>query len=79
MVKCSHGPNIQVLADLARQVVIDLGVARNCGRLTRGAINVDRVVGSFAQQFAPMLLKVPTLHVPTFSGSRITSLPATAS
>src|SRR5271157_611454 len=82
-VRALRGGNAQVLADFPGQVVVDFGVARNRRSLARGAVNVDRMVGSFAQQFTPVLFEVsrelPTLHALTFSGSRITSLPEAAS
>src|ERR1039457_1834490 len=50
------GWNVQVLADFLRQVVVDFGVPRNRRSLTCGPVNVDRMVGSFAQEFAPVPL-----------------------
>ena len=75
--------NAQVLADFLGQVVVDFGVARDRRSLTCGPVNVDRMIGSLAQQFAPVPFEVSnefaTLHALTFSGSRITSFPEAAS
>jgi len=78
-----QGRNAQVFADFSRQVPVDFRVTGHSGSLTGSAVNVDRMIGSFAQQFASVLLEVPkelsALQAPTFSGSRITSSPAAAS
>src|ERR1035438_4896683 len=73
----------QILADFLGQVVVDFRVPRNRRSLTCGTVNVDRMVGAFAQQFTSVSFEVSneftTLQALTFSGSRITSFPEAAS
>jgi hypothetical protein len=56
---------------------------RNRRSLICGGVTIDRVVGSFAQQFAGVPFEVsnqfPTFHALTVSGFRITSFPTAAS
>jgi hypothetical protein len=64
--------NAEILADLLGEVVVDLGMAGHRRRLAGGAIDVDRMIGAFAQEFAPMLFEVPNqcaaLHALTLKG-----------
>src|SRR4051812_14915628 len=73
----------QVAANLAREKVVDLGVARKGGGLVVRWIPVDRVVRTLAPQYATVRAQVPQevapLHEASTNGSRITSWPAPCS
>lgn len=73
----------KIFADLPGKIVVDFAVARDAGGLVGGAIHVDRVVATLAQQLAVVLFEmsnqVSALQALTFSGSRITSGPKASS
>src|SRR5882724_9369955 len=50
--------NVQVLADFSCKKIDDLAMPRNCGRLLRATIDINRVIATFTQEFAAMLLEV---------------------
>jgi hypothetical protein len=50
--------NLEVLADFARQIVIDFSVARYGRGLSRGAVYVHGVPPTFAKKDAAMSFKV---------------------
>lgn len=54
----------QLLADLAGQAIVDLGVTWNRGFRAFGRIDIDRVTAPFAIQPTPLLLQVPDQFVP---------------
>ena len=71
--------HLKIFANLPGEIVVDFVVARDAGRLLRGAIHVNRVVATLAQQLAAVFFEmsnqVSALQALTFSGSRITSGP----
>ena len=50
--------NIQVFADFSCKKIDDLAMPRNYGRLLRAPIDINRVIATFTQEFAAMLLEV---------------------
>ena len=75
--------HVEVFADLLREVVVDLAVAGNGRGSSSGAIHVDGVVGTLAEQLAAVGLQVAhqvgALHADSLSGSRMTSGPPRSS
>ena len=75
--------HLKIFADLLGEIVVDFVVARDAGGFLGGAIHVNRVVATFAQQLAAMFFEmsnqVSALQALTFSGSRITSAPGASS
>jgi len=75
--------NLQVTADLPREIVVDLPVARNSRALAHGAIDVNRMSATLTEEHAAARLQMPDeldpLHADMPSGSRMTSAPTKSS
>ena len=54
----------KLLADLSRQAIVDLGVARDWSFGAAGRIGVDRVSATFTVQPTPLILQVADQLVP---------------
>ena len=75
--------HLKISADLLGEIVVNFVVAGDAGAFPSGAIHVNRVVATLAQQLAAMFFEmssqVSALQALTFSGSRITSGPGASS
>ena len=54
----------KLLADLSREAIVDLGVARDGSFRANGRVDVDRVTAALAVQFAPLVLQMRDQRVP---------------